>query len=129
MITARIDGKDVPLRFTVAAMDEIERNTGKPVGELKFAMGDAEQRAQLLAVLAALVNAAGGHADAEDLRARMTPGELIRAVYAVSDAVSEGMRMETDRPDPDAEEDVVLTELKKNAPPAGSRGGPSSTTD
>lgn len=116
MITAKVGGVDTPLKFTLNAMDAIENATGKFVGELTFSVKTAEQRQQLLEVLVALISAGGGSATVDTLREEMTPGELLMAIYRVTDAINEGMSMETETPDEDEEVDVVLQELKKNSP-------------
>ena len=122
MITAKVGGVDTPLKFTLNAMDAIENATGKFVGELTFSVKTAEQRQQLLEVLVALISAGGGFATVDTLREEMTPGELLTAIYRVTDAINEGMSMETETPDEDEEVDVVLEEIKKNSPTENSPG-------
>lgn len=116
MITCTIGGVDTPLRFTLDAMDAIEQATGRFVGEITFSIRTQADRATLLQVLSALI--AGAPRTPEDLRAVMTPGELLAAIYRVTDAINEGMAMETEQPDEDAEVDVVLEEIKKAGAPA-----------
>ena len=117
MICVKINGNAYPLAFTLGAMDAIEEATGKTVGELSLRVKSKQDRAELMEVLAALMRA--GAADgaetpgADTLRGMMTPGELMASLKKVADAISEGMYMETDEPDEDAEVDVVLEEIKK----------------
>lgn len=119
MICVNIQGKDWPLAFTLAAMDEIEDQTGKGIGELSLRVKSKQDRAELMAVLAAMMRAGanGGETpDAEALRGMMRPGELLGALRPVSDAINEGMYMETEEPDEGGEVDVVLEGIKKKEP-------------
>lgn len=121
MICARINGNSYPLAFTLAAMDGIEDATGKSVGELSLRMKSKADRVELMAVLAVLMRegAAAGEETptAEELRTIMTPGELLASLTKVSNAISEGMHMETEDSDEDDEVDVVLEEIKKKEAP------------
>ena len=49
----------------------------------------------------------------------MSPGELLEALHPVSDAISEGMSMQTDKPAEGEAVDVVLEEIKKKESPDG----------
>ena len=122
MVTTKIAGVETPLKLTLDAMDAIEQATGKSIVEMSFSIKTADQRAELLETLSALITAAGGIATVDTLREEMSPGELLAAVYRVIDAVNEGMAMETDKPAEDEEVDLVLEELKKNVPEAASPG-------
>ena len=117
MIYAKINGKSWPLAFTLAAMDGIEEATGKGIGELTLKISSKSERAEILNVLAVLMRegAADGAEtpDVDELHRVMRPGDLMQALRSVSDAISEGMAMETDEPDDDTEVDVVLEEIKK----------------
>lgn len=116
MVEIKVNGAVVPLKFDLNAMDAIEESTGRFVGEIDFAITSKDKREELMAVIAALADSAGAELTREQMR-RMSPGELAASMYGVSKAISEGMRMETDAEDPDAEVDVVLEEIKKNGAP------------
>lgn len=122
MISIKIGNSRYPLRFTLAAMDGIEETTGKTIGELNLRVKSKADRAELIAVLAVLMREGAEAGEetptAEALHVMMTPGELLGSLRSVSDAISEGMRMETEE---DAEEgaevDVVLEEIEKKGTP------------
>lgn len=119
MTTVKIAGREWPLKFTLDAMDAIEAATGKTIDALTFRVKTRQDREELLAVLAELLRAGSPGEDTPDaaLRAALTPGELMSAMRRISDAISEGMRMETDAPAEDEAVDVVLEELKKKESP------------
>lgn len=121
MVSIKIGEGRYPLRFTLAAMDGIEEATGKTIGELSLNVRSKADRAELMEVLAVLMREGAGAETptAEELRGAMTPGELLASLKQVSDAISEGMRMETEEDDEDAEVDVVLEEIEKKEVPGG----------
>ena len=123
MVKMRIAGRDWPLKFTLNAMDTIEDHTGCTIDALNIAVKTKKDRANLLEIVAALIKA--GAAEGEDtptveaLRAALSPGELLEALRPVSDAISEGMKMQTDKTDENEAVDVVLEEIKKKESPGG----------
>lgn len=123
MVSIKIGESRYPLRFTLAAMDGIEEATGKTIGELNLRVKNKADRAELMEVLAVLMRegaeAGAETPTAEELREMMTPGELLASLKQVSDAISEGMRMETEEDEEDAEVDVVLEEIEKKEVPGG----------
>ena len=122
MICVKIQGKEYPIAFTLAAMDDIEDRTGKAVGELSLSMKRKQDRAELLEALAVMMRAGAADGaetpDAEALHAMMRPGEMLAAITRMSDEISAGLAMETEEPDEDEEVDVVLEDIKKKEPPA-----------
>lgn len=123
MINVTIDGKSYPIAFTLATMDAIEAETGRPIGELELNIKTAEARKQILKVLAVMIREGAPEdvetPDAEALKSVMRPGALMTAIGKISEAITEGMEMETDEPDDGAEVDVVLESLKKKEPQGG----------
>lgn len=123
MVKMRIAGRDWPLKFTLNAMDTIEDRTGCTIDALNIAVKTKKDRANLLEMVAALIKA--GAAEGEDtpsveaLRAALSPGELLEALRFVSDAISEGMKMQTDKAAENEAVDVVLEEIKKKESPGG----------
>ena len=123
MVSIKIGEGRYPLRFTLAAMDGIEEATGRTIGELSLNVRSKADRAELMEVLAVLMRegaeAGAETPTAEELRGAMKPGELLASLKQVSDAISEGMRMETEEDEEDAEVDVVLEEIEKKEMPGG----------
>lgn len=125
MVQLEIKGVVFNLAFTLDAMDAMEEATGKTLGEQTFSIKSKAARADLVKTLHILARegakmAGEPLADAYNVRwfqTYMTPGKLLEAVNAVTDAISEGMRMETDEPDENKEVDLVLEELKKKEKP------------
>ena len=123
MVVMRVAGREWPLKFTLNAMDTIEERTGRTVDELNISVKTRADRANLLEIMAALIKAGAAEGaetpSAEALRAAMSPGELLEALHPVSDAISEGMSMQTDKPAEGEAVDVVLEEIKKKESPDG----------
>lgn len=123
MASINIKGTEYPLKFTLDAMDAIEEATGKTIDGLSFGMKSKADRAESLTVLAELMKAGRKGKEptptAAQLRGLLSPGELLSAVKAEADAVSEGMRMETEEPEEGEEVDLVLEEIKKKESPEG----------
>jgi hypothetical protein len=120
MISIKVNGVEYPLSFTLSAMDAIEEVTGKTVGDLGLRISSKADRSELLEVLAVLMREGAAEGvetpSAKALHGMMTPGALLASLKNVSDALSEGMRMESDEPEEGAEVDVVLEEIKKKEP-------------
>lgn len=121
MVSITIKGREYPLKFTLDAMDAIEEATGKTVDELTFSIQSKAGRAEALTVLAVLMKAGQQSEEATptaaQLRRWLSPGDLLAAIKAEADAVSEGMRMQTEEPEEGEEVDLVLEEIKKKDGP------------
>ena len=122
MVKLTVNNVEFPLAFTLDAMDAMEDATGQTLSEQRFSIGTKADRANVLKILHILARegarlSGAPLADtygAEWFRTYMKPGKLVEAVNAITDAIGEGMRMETEEPDEDAEVDLVLEEIKKN---------------
>lgn len=124
MVGIKVGGRVWPLAFTLDAMDKLEERTGKTIDQLTFRIKTKEDREALLQTIEVLM-AEGARGTgmstftAKELRAAMRPGELMAALTTVSDAISEGMAMETEEDEKPGEVDLVLEEIKKKEKPDG----------
>ena len=133
MAKAKINGQEYSLAFTLDAWDAMEaisdeltapEDAGKGL-DLKELMNHVMSRKVLCRMLAILISAAaaledrtpGPEADAIWIARHVRPGQIRDLGMAVIEAITEGMRMETDKEDPNEEVDVVLEEIKKNESP------------
>ena len=133
MAKAKINGQEYSLAFTLDAWDAMEaisdeltapEDAGKGL-DLKELMNHVMSRKVLCRMLAILISAAaaledrtpGPEADAKWIARHVRPGQIRDLGMAVIEAITEGMRMETEEEDPNEEVDVVLEEIKKNDSP------------
>lgn len=122
MVKLTVKGVEFHLAFTLDAMDAMEEETGKTLGEQTFSIKSKADRSNVISTLHALAREgsqiAGGPSmdkyTAAWFKANMTPGKLLDAVNAITEAINEGMHMETEEPEEEAEVDLVLEEIKKN---------------
>lgn len=122
----KVGGRELALVFSMGAMCAMEDAFGDRANLSQESMDSIlKSRKDTLTLLAILANAGQALADKpEDVTAKwlgthLRPIQLLEVHSAILDAISEGMRMEADQPDPDEEVDVVLEDIKKNERPAG----------
>lgn len=115
-------GRELALLFNVEAMDEIETLLGAAIDltNLQEQIIDRiRDRHALVKVVYALARegelAAGRDADFDEawLKRNLKPGQQLRLYASAIEAITEGLRMETNEGSEDEEVDVVLAELKK----------------
>lgn len=115
-------GRELALLFNVEAMDEIETLLGAAIDltNLQEQIIDRiRDRHALVKVVYALARegelAAGREADFDEawLKRNLKPGQQLRLYASAIEAITEGLRMETNEGSEDEEVDVVLAELKK----------------
>lgn len=116
MTSIRVAGRDIALQYDLAAMERIEDTFGSTREALEQ-WRKARIRALVDGILILHQSAAedGGYepVDRAWLTHRLKPGQLQSAMDVLGKAIEEGMAMETEAEDDDAEVDVVLEELKK----------------
>ena len=124
MIALNIGGKELPIAFTLYAIELIEEETGAPFDVEKFVHSIANRKTVADAVRI-MAKAAAETAEDEKkvpdtlwLKKHIAPGDLNRIGEKLIKAVMCGMRMETAEPD-DGPVDVVLEEIEKKE----TRGG------
>lgn len=119
-------GRELALVFTLAVMDRLEQELGKPIdlNDIKETIieetQDRHKLVRLLLIMAEEGAAAEGQTldvDAAQLSRLMRPGDLVKARLAVLEAATEGMSMETAEGDEGEEVDLVLEEIKKKQEP------------
>lgn len=119
-----IDGRDIPLAFTLGAMEQLEQRFGAPF-DLKAIVDRVNQPSVLLTlagILAGEGQALTGEAAPVDrawIARHAAAGAIFPMAKACIDEINASMAMETAEEDEDEEVDLVLEELKKKEPTGG----------
>lgn len=115
-----VGGRELALAFTMGALADMEETFGERC-KLTWEGINAlfEKRRDVLRMMAIMANQGeqieGRAGDVTEawLGQTLKPVQFVAVQKALLDAITEGMRMESDAGDPDEEVDVVLEEIKK----------------
>lgn len=116
-----INGKDIPLVFDMEAFGQVEEEVGSLV-ELNEILNGKTRIKNLVKMVRIMGNIgladSGAKADLTDakLNKAMKPSELAQYQIAIMNAITDGMKMETEEEeDPKKEKDLVLEEIQKKS--------------
>lgn len=126
MVYFDVGGRKLALAFTMGALADMEDVFGDRC-KLTWEGINAlfEKRRDVLRMMAIMANQGeqieGRAGDVTEgwLGQRLRPVQFVAVQKALLDAITEGMRMESDEGDPDEEVDVVLDEIKKKETAGG----------
>lgn len=124
MIAAQIAGREFPLALTLDAMAELEQLSGEAFDGQGVVerIRDWHTLPGIVAVMAKHGGILAGETVTEDetwFRQHIRMGELLNVQRATLEAISDGMRMETEQAAPGESVDVVLEDLKKKEATGG----------
>lgn len=126
MTTIKVGGRELTLIFTLRAIAKLEEELGEDVilndKQLDALLCRPGKLTKLLAVMANEGELAAGRepdVTADWLGGKLRPGRLPGLQTAALEAITRGMRMETDDTDENEAVDVVLEEIKKKDEKAG----------
>ena len=125
-VTIKVGGRELALVFILRAIANLEAELGENVVLTNEQLDELLCRpGKLTKLLAVMANegelAAGRKPDitADWLGGKLRPGNLPTLQAQALDAITQGMRMETEEDDEDEPVDVVLEEIKKKDEKAG----------
>lgn len=119
MVFVKIKKRQLPLYFNLVAMRELQElrgGKGLKAEELQEELKDPQVLVDVLLILARQGLQAADSAERvtrEELERSITPGMMAKLLVGIFDAITEGLRMESEDDEPTGPVDETLEMLKK----------------